>query len=137
MLKKSLLVGLTLLAVAGVGHAAEGIMLAPDQLDWKEVAPGIKRVIVWGDRDKGEYGMLLKVAPGTVAPVHAHTGDYHALCVQGIWRHNFDGGEQRDLPPGSYLLQPGMGMHGDACVGPEECIFFIHQYVKGDYIPKQ
>jgi quercetin dioxygenase-like cupin family protein len=139
MLTKSLLAGLALFVVAGVGNATEGIMMSRDQLDWKEVTPGspaIKRVILWGDRDKGEYGMLLKVAPGTVAPVHAHTGDYHALCIKGIWRHSFDGGEQRDLPSGSYLLQPGMGMHGDACVGPEECIFFIHQYVKGDYIPK-
>ncbi|MCW5620569.1 MAG: DUF4437 domain-containing protein [Burkholderiales bacterium] len=140
MLKKSLLIGLTLLAVAGVGHTAEGIMLAPDQMDWQEVNPGspaIKRVILWGDRDKGEYAMLLKVAPGTVAPVHAHTGDYHGMSVKGIWRHSFDGGEERDLPLGSYVLQPGMAMHGDACVGPDECILFIHQYVKGDYIPKE
>ena len=137
MLKKSLLAGFVLLAIAGSGHAAEGIMSPPDQLDWKEIAPGIQRVILWGDRDKGAYGMLLKVAPGTVAPLHAHTGDYHGICVKGIWRHNLEGGEQKDMPPGSYLLQPGMGMHGDACVGPEECIFFIHQDVKGDYIPKQ
>jgi hypothetical protein len=28
-------------------------------------------------------------------------------------------------------------MHGDACVGPDDCVLFIHQYVKGDFIPKQ
>ena len=139
MLKKSLLVALGLYAVAGVGHATEGIMLAPDQMDWKEVRPGlpIQRVILWGDRDKGEYAMLLKVPPGTVAPIHAHTGDYHGLCLKGTWGHSFEDGKERHLPPASYVLQPGLGMHGDACIGTEECIFFIHQYVKGDYIPKQ
>jgi quercetin dioxygenase-like cupin family protein len=81
--------------------------------------------------------MLLKIPPGFVAPIHAHTGDYHGVNLAGTWRHSFDGGAERDLPPGSYVFQPGMGMHGDACVGSEECVLFIHQYVKGDFIPKQ
>jgi dissimilatory sulfite reductase (desulfoviridin) alpha/beta subunit len=25
--------------------------------------------------------------------------------------------------PGSYVFQPGMGWHGDACIGPEDCTF--------------
>lgn len=137
MLKKSLLLGLALLTVGGTGQAAEGVMKAPDQMEWKEIAPGIQRVILWGDRDTGAYAMLLKIAPGTVADPHAHTGDYHGVNVKGTWRHSFDTGEQRDLPPGSFILQPGMALHGDACVSTEECIFFIHQDVKGDYIPKK
>lgn len=137
MLKKSLLLGLAMLGVTAAGHAAEAVMKAPDQLDWKEIAPGIQRVILWGDRDTGAYGMLLKIKPGTVADPHAHTGDYHGVNVKGIWRHSFDNGEERDLPPGSFILQPGMKMHGDACVSTEECVFFIHQDVKGDYIPKK
>ena len=139
MLKKSLLLGLALFAVAGVGHAADGKMLSLDQMEWKEMGPGspIKRAILWGDRDTSAYGMLLKIPAGTVAPVHAHTGDYHGLCLQGTWRHTFEGGEVRDLPPGSYVMQPGKKMHGDACVGPEDCILFLHQDVKADYIPKE
>ena len=137
MLKKSLLLCLGLLGLAGAGYAAEGTMKAADQLDWKEIAPGIQRVILWGDRDTGAYGMLLKIAPGTVAAPHAHSGDYHGVNVQGTWRHSFDNGEERDLPPGSYILQPGLANHGDACVSKEACIFFIHQDVKGDYLPKK
>jgi len=30
-----------------------------------------------------------------------------------------------------------MEFHGDACVGPEDCILFTQQHVKGDFIPKQ
>jgi gentisate 1,2-dioxygenase len=103
------------------------------------MAPGspLKIVVLWGDRSKGEYAMLLKMPAGFVAPIHAHTGDYHGMNLTGSWRHSFEGGEQKDLPPGSYVFQPGMGMHGDACVGSEDCILFIHQHVKGDFIPKQ
>ncbi len=143
MLKKSLLLGISLLAAAGLGftaHAAEsGKMIAADEMQWTENRPGspLKVVVLWGDRTKGEYAMLLKFPPGFVAPIHAHTGDYHGINLTGTWRHSFDGGEERDLQPGSYVYQPGMGMHGDACVGPEECVLLIHQHVKGDFIPKQ
>jgi hypothetical protein len=139
MLAKRILVGLSLLAAAGLGNAADGTMATSDELQWVPAGPNspLKLAILWGDRSKGEYGMLLKIPAGFVAPIHAHTGDYHGINVAGNWRHLFDGGEQRDLPPGSYVFQPGMGMHGDACLGPEDCILFIHQYVKGDFIPKQ
>jgi len=135
MLRRSLGLALVLLTVAGPGRAAEGIMQAPNEMDWKEIAPGIERVILWGDRDTGAYGMLLRIAPGTVAEPHAHTGDYHGINVKGIWRHSFANGESRDLPPGSFILQPGMALHGDACVSTEECVFLIQQDVKGDYLP--
>ena len=143
MAKKSLLLSLSLISLVGFGEQAAsaggGTMAPADQMEWREMAPGspLKIVILWGDRSKGEYAMLLKMPPGFVAPVHAHTGDYYGMNLTGTWRHAFEGGEERELPPGSYVFQPGMGMHGDACVGPEDCILFIHQHVKGDFIPKQ
>lgn len=143
MTKKSLLLGISLIAASGLSYAADsteiGTMSAADQMEWREMAPGspLKIVVLWGDRSKGEYAMLLKMPAGFVAPIHAHTGDYYGMNLTGSWRHSFEGGEQKDLPPGSYVFQPGMGMHGDACVGSEDCILFIHQHVKGDFIPKQ
>jgi Domain of unknown function (DUF4437) len=143
MLKQSLLFGAVLMTAVSLSHGAEnqsiGVMIPADEMQWQEVRPGspARIVILWGDRTKGEYGMLLKLPAGFSAPIHAHTGDYHGVSLSGMWRHSFDGGEERILPPGSYVLQPGLGMHGDACMGPEDCIVFIHQYVKGDFIPKQ
>jgi len=143
MTKKSLMLGISLIAVAGLGYAADstkiGTMTAADQMEWREMAPSspLKFVILWGDRSKDEYAMLLKMPAGFVAPIHAHTGDYYGMNLTGSWRHSFDGGEQKELPPGSYVFQPGLGMHGDACVGPDDCILFIHQHAKGDFIPKQ
>jgi quercetin dioxygenase-like cupin family protein len=143
VLKKSLLLSFSLLATTSLGYAADdakiGTMTAPDQMEWRELAPGspVKLTILWGDRSKGEYAMLIKLPAGFAAPIHAHTGDYHGINLSGTWRHSFDGGEERDLSPGSYVFQPGMAMHGDACAGPEDCVLFIHQHVKGDFIPKQ
>jgi hypothetical protein len=143
MWKKSLSLGIALVTVVTVsGQAAgagKGAMVPADEMQWQEMAPGspLKMVILWGDRNKGEYAMLLKLPAGFVSPIHAHTGDYHGLNLTGTWRHSFDGAGERALPPGSYVFQPGMGMHGDACVGPDDCILFVHQHAKGDFIPKQ
>ena len=143
MTKKLLLLALCLTAAARFGHAADaeklGIMIPANAMEWKDLNPGspVKMAPLWGDRSMGEYAMLIKIPAGFVAPIHAHTGDYYGMNLTGTWRHSFDGGEQKDLPPGSYVFQPGMGWHGDACIGSEDCILFIHQHVKGDFIPKQ
>ena len=112
MSNKRWLFGLSLVAAVGFGgqasSAADGKMTAADELQWQEVAPGhpVKAVVLWGDRSKGEYAMLLKIPAGFSFPIHAHAGDYHGINLTGNWRHLFDGGEQRDLPPGSYVFQP-------------------------------
>jgi quercetin dioxygenase-like cupin family protein len=143
MWKKSLLVVFSLMPMAALTGQAAGAgartMVSADAMQWQEIEPGspMKITILWGDRNKGEYAMLLKMPAGFVAPIHAHTGDYHGTNLIGSWRHSFEGGEERTLPPGSYVFQPGMEMHGDACAGPEDCILFVHQHVKGDVIPKQ
>ena len=139
VLQFAVVLSILLVAATQNGFAADGEMRAADQMDWKEVAPGhpVKAVVLWGDRSKGEYAMLLKIPAGFSFPIHAHAGDYHGINLTGIWDHLFDGGEQRNLPPGSYVFQPRMEMHSDGCAGPEDCILFIHQHVKGDFIPKQ
>lgn len=142
MKKSFLLLGLCLMSVFGSVNAAEndkaGIMIPANAMEWKELNPAwpVTMVPLWGDRSKGEYAMLLKLPAGFVAPIHAHTGDYYGVNLTGTWRHSFEGGEEKDLPPGSYVFQPGLGFHGDACVGPEDCVLFLHQHVKGDFIPK-
>jgi len=138
-----LLVGLSLVAAAGLGYAAgqadHGTMSAFNEMEWKENRPGspVRVVVLWGDPSQGEHGRLLKLPAGFVAPVHAHTGDYHGINLTGTWRHSFEDGEERELPPGSHVFQPGMAMHGDSCVGPEDCILFLHQHEKADFIPKE
>lgn len=143
MTKKSLLLGTALIASAGLGYAVaetkDGMMTAATEMDWQAMAPDspLKVVTLWGDRNDGEYGMLVKLPAGFVAPTHTHTGDYHGIGLTGTWQHSFEGGEKRDQPPGFYVFQPGTAMHGDACIGPEDCILLIHQHEKFDFIPKE
>jgi hypothetical protein len=44
----------------------------------------------------------------------------------------------RELDPDrGRLCLPGLGMHGDACVGPDDCILLNYNNKKADFIPKQ
>ena len=131
-------------AVAAVSYAAgvaqgKPVNMPLASLKWAPAAPGspIQIAVLWGDRDKGpEYGMLLKMPAASEAGMHAHTGDYHAVNVQGTWVHTNQGDpKQNELPPGSYAMQPGKAMHNDMCKGTTECIIFVHQHAPGDFIP--
>jgi len=135
--------GALVIAAGGLGYAAgmagHGMMSAAGEMTWREIRPGSPVMVVdlWGDPIQGEYGRLLKLPAGFVAPTHAHTGDYNAISLSGNWRHGFDGGEERALAPGAYVFQPGGEMHDDACDGPEDCVILLHQHEKADFIPKE
>jgi anti-sigma factor ChrR (cupin superfamily) len=132
-------------AVAGLSYAAgaakgkQAVNVPAGDIKWEPYGGGAPLQVakLWGDRAKGgEYAMLLKLPAGFEAGSHSHTADYHAVTVQGNWVHTNDGdAAQREFPPGSYVMQPGKQLHNDICKGTEECILFIHQHGKGDFIP--
>ena len=129
---------IVLAATAPVAQADDhGVMIALDEVEWTPIegVPGAALAVLWGDPYAGASVRLVKSQPGSALPRHIHTGDYHAVNLSGTWRHAPDNGEGRDLPPGSYVFQPGGETHTDACVGTEECIVLIQQSEPADYIP--
>jgi hypothetical protein len=126
-------------AVAYAGGMKKGMIMAHGELKWEPMAPGVPLQIatLWGDRAKGESGVLLKMPGGFESGMHGHTGDYHAVLVSGTWIHTEEGQTEaaKELPPGSYVMQPGKKMHNDACKAGADCIIFVHQKVKADFIP--
>ena len=133
-------VALMLVAYASyaVGVAqGKAVNMPASAMKWAPYAPGnpLQVAALWGDRTKGDYGMLLKMPAGFEAGRHSHTGDYHALAIQGTWVHTNEGGKPVDLAPGSYVLQPGKQVHNDSCKGSTDCILLVHQHAAGDFIP--
>jgi hypothetical protein len=123
----------------GAAQAGQAVNVAAGDLEWAPYGPGspLEVVTLWGDRTKGEYGMLLKVPGNFELGWHTHTADYHGLAVQGTWVHTNADGQPHELPAGSYALQPGKQPHNDACKGSTPCIVLIHQHAAGDYTPVQ
>ena len=124
---------------AGAAKAKVATVTSAPEIKWEPMMGGAMHMaLLWGNRDKGpEYGMLLKFPGGADSGMHTHTGDYHAVSLQGTWVHAVEGetAPAKELPPGSYVFQPGKQMHSDVCKGKQDCIIFVHQHAKGDFIP--
>ena len=105
---------------------------------WEEFAPGapLKAGKLWGDKNKGAYGLFLKMPGGFEAGMHAHTADYHAVLISGTWLHWDEGTESSiELGAGSYVFQPGKANHNDKCKEGADCVILLVQNKKNDFIP--
>ena len=125
-------------ATAGMASAQEQAPAVNRSAEEINAMPG-QPVVVWGDRSEpGEdgYGMFLVLAAGQEVGSHAHTGAYHGINLQGTWVRTVEGDPvEKELPPGSYVFQPGGQFHTDRCAGPDDCVLFLHQHAGGDFIP--
>lgn len=121
---------------AAVHHPAEpsgerrGAIVPASKLQWREQTPGlpIRISMLWGDRESGPFGELVKLPGGFDSGWHAHTGAYRGILIAGTWIHiEEDGtGADQELNPGSYVFQPGKRMHIDRCKPGAECILFMY-----------
>ena len=138
----------TFAAVALVGAAQQGTttdkkssVTSIDELKFTPLdaknPDGPQMAPAWGDPWTGPTSIYLKLKPGA-NPLHSHSSTYHAVVVKGRAKHWDAGGDEKSakiVGPGSSWYQPGNAVHGDACVGPEECVIYITLSGKFDFIP--
>jgi len=88
----------------------------------------------YGDLGHGAHGTFIKMPAGFVSPVHTHTEDYWGVVISGVAVNGAPGAADVALPVGSYWFQKGGERHVTKCISPNECIFFINQGGKFDYV---
>lgn len=141
---------LLLLPLAVVGHeivasaAPEGrhsVNIPITQLHYNDtgVTDGVhgdlQTAPAFGDLNHGAHGTFIKMPAGFVSPIHTHTEDYYAVVISGVGVNGLPGGADIPLPVGSYWFQKGGERHVTKCISPNECIFFLSQPGKFDYLP--
>lgn len=90
-------------------------------LPWTPLAAGLsfKPLRFFAD-DRG-YAALLRLEPGTVIPLHRHTGEIHAINLEGS--HRLASGEL--VEPGDYVFEPGGNVDAWAAVGDTPLVVMI------------
>jgi hypothetical protein len=88
----------------------------------------------YGDLAHGAHGTFIRMPAGFVSPLHIHTGDYWGVVISGVAANGPPGAKDVPLPVGSYWLQKGGEKHVTKCLSPNECVFFISQASKFDYV---
>ncbi len=89
---------------------------------WEDVAPGVKRVIVRHDHDRGMTGTILWARPGSRYPAHRHQGHESFLVLQGHCRDDLAsyraGSVARKRPGTAHSVE---FLPGEDCIGYVVC----------------
>src|SRR4026208_2539073 len=113
----------------GVGLAQskkEPVYVESGKAGVKEIVPGVKKKILWGNHDKGPYGAFTKFDPGLTNPLHTHTNEVRIVVLQGAYIYKPQNGNERRGGVGSYISIPG----GDVRVSsgdPKEGALFYEE----------
>jgi len=109
-------------APARKSAAAKDMVVAADQMKFQQVMPGISKVMLWGDPDKGPYGAITRFAKGTKVGWHTHPNDIKAVVIKGTLLYNNGSGEKR-LGPGSFLQERATVKHTTAASADSDLEF--------------
>jgi quercetin dioxygenase-like cupin family protein len=98
---------------------------------------GMKLAVVHGDPKVGPVGFLIEIPAGKSSGLHSHTGDYHAVILEGAPAHwlPHESADGPSVGPGTYWFQPGGYDHGDRCTGDKPCYGFVWQTKALDFKP--
>jgi hypothetical protein len=91
----------------------------------------------YGHFQNGRHGTFVRMPAGFVSPVHTHTEDYYAVVVEGVGANHGPDAEAVPLPVGSYWFQRGEEAHVTQCLSETDCLFFIVQPGKFDYLSEK
>ena len=70
-----------------------------------------------------------------MSPLHNHTADYFAVVIEGVVVNTQPGNADVPLRVGSYYFQKGRENHVTKCISDTDCLLFIYQPDKFDYVP--
>lgn len=88
----------------------------------------------YGNLGAGRHGTFVRMPAGFVSAVHTHTEDYYAVVIEGVGANGLPGEKDLPLPAGSYWFQRGEEAHVTKCLSKTDCLFFINQPGKFDYV---
>lgn len=135
---RNLAIAVLAMAAAWIGSAAPGpeksgskeeksvskeVVIPSGQMQFMETAPGVLKVVLWGDPTKGAYATITKFAKGAKNALHTHSHNIKVVVISGTFVYDSGGGEKR-LGSGSYVFEPAGTQHTSGAGLDGECVFF-------------
>lgn len=132
-------VSLCVFATNSFGGNRDQITNTPSsQLQWETTKEGVGFAALQGDRFAGAYMAMVKLPAGLVSPAHIKSADMHGMVVSGTITNIAMGADptsEVELATGSYYKIPAGLPHISKCVSKVDCITFLYQDGKFDFLP--
>lgn len=107
-------------------------------LNWETTKEGVGFAPLIGDRFAEPYMAMVRLPAGLVSPSHVKSANMFGVVLSGTISHIAVGADPSTevlLPKGSFYKVPaGLG-HVSKCLSKEECITFVYQDGKFDFLP--
>lgn len=120
-------------------QASENIISKPlSELEWKTSKEGVGFASLEGNRFNEAYMAMVKLPAGLISPTHKKTANMYGLVVSGTIVNVAVGASpdsEIKLPAGSYYKIPASLAHVSKCVSNVDCVTFLYQDGKFDFLP--
>ncbi len=137
----------SILCAVSFGVLAPGAFAASDnqivtipasQLHWETTKEGVGFAPLQGDRFKESYMAMVRLPAGLISPAHVKSANMYGLVVSGTITNITSGtapSSEVELPTGSYYKIPAGLAHVSKCISDVDCITFLYQDGKFDFLP--
>jgi len=117
--------------------SAHSVSVPVARLKFQETGVGpLKAAAGYGEMSRGPHGTFIKLPASYATPFHHHSGDYYGVVIEGVVANEQQvTGKDQPLAPGSYWFQKGGEDHVTKCLSKVDCVIFISQADKFDFVP--
>lgn len=109
-----------------------------EQLAWATTQEGAAFAPLIGQRFEEPYMAMVQLPAGLISPAHVKTANMFGVVISGTYVHVPLDSKPEDevrLTAGSFYKIPANMPHISKCVSKEECITFLYQDGKFDFLP--
>lgn len=114
------------------------INISSQKLDWKKTNEGVAFANLIGDRFSEAYMAMVRLPAGLISPPHIKSANMFGVVLAGTLTHNSieaNSSNEVLLPKGSFYKVPAGVAHVSKCVSKTECVTFLYQDGKFDFLP--
>jgi len=109
-----------------------------DQLNWEITGEGVEFAPLLGERFSQAYMAMVKLPAGLVSPAHVKSANMFGVVVAGTITHLAVGADpalEIPLSGGAFYKVPAGVGHVSKCISEVDCVTFLYQDGKFDFIP--
>ena len=109
-----------------------------DRMAWELSEEGVGFAPLIGERFNEAYMAMVKLPAGLVSPAHVKTANMFGVVIAGTITHlavGADPSQEIPLTEGAFYKVPAGVGHVSKCISEVDCITFLYQDGKFDFVP--